>query len=81
MNNYQNNRDKLLKNQKEYYHNRISQMTKDELKTFRTKRSIYFKSWYEKNRKKTYTKIIEDNKQVVEYDHKILNGDYTMRFD
>lgn len=81
MNNYQNNRDKLLKNQKEYYHNRISQMTKDELKTFREKRSIYFKKWYEKNRKKTYTKIIEDNKQVVEYDNKILNGDYTMRFD
>lgn len=48
--NYQMNRDKILTYQKKYYHKKIKEMTNQELEEFRSKKSSYYKSWYQENR-------------------------------
>lgn len=48
-----------MSQQLQYYYKRINAMTPEELVEYRKKRSLYFKTWYEKNR----NHIIETNKK------------------
>jgi hypothetical protein len=39
-----------------YYHNKIKNMTPDELKEFKEKRNAYYKKWYAKNKERVLIK-------------------------
>ena len=57
---YIKNKQKLIEASKRSYHNRIKNMTQDELLDFRKQKSEYFRQWYLKKRG-----ISEVRKRVV----------------
>ena len=51
---YQQNRNRIIKNQCAYYRKMIDKMTKEELEEFRRKKREYYRDWYEKKKYRTH---------------------------